>query len=134
MSLYVDSSALLKLYIDEPESEVCDTILAGDPQWLCSRIGFVEIRRNLSRLLSGKTLANAQSQFLQDWSSIHVVEVSVAVSDRAAEIAEATSCRSLDALHLGALAVSGAGAIPLVTYDRRQAGAARSLGWTVLGV
>lgn len=57
-----------------------------------------------------------------------------AVCEAASEIAEVTGIRSLDALHLGAARRLGVGSLPLVTFDLRQALAARSLGWTVLGV
>mgnify|MGYP001797183556 CR=1 FL=1 len=51
MSLYVDSSALLKRYIDEPDSEIANALLASDPSLLTARHALVEIRRNLARLL-----------------------------------------------------------------------------------
>lgn len=133
MSLYVDSSAYLKLYLDEAESDVCEAILSSDADWICARHGLVEIRRSLSRLLSGRDLATARSQFKRDWASTSIIDLTDEVCGRATEIAEATACRSLDALHLGAAAVAGSGSIPLITYDHRQADSARSLGWTVLG-
>jgi hypothetical protein len=44
-----------------------------------------------------------------------------------------TGARSLDALHLGTAKVVGGGALPFVTFDLRQAQAARALGWFALG-
>jgi predicted nucleic acid-binding protein len=41
--------------------------------------------------------------------------------------------RTLDALHLAAAERAGGGTLVFVTYDIRQAQAARSLGWPVLG-
>ena len=51
----------------------------------------------------------------------------------AGDVVEITGARTLDALHLGAARVVGGGALPIVTFDLRQAQAARSLGWVVLG-
>lgn len=51
----------------------------------------------------------------------------------AASIAEQTGVRSLDALHLGAAQRVGRQAITFLTFDLRQAQAARNLGLTVVG-
>jgi hypothetical protein len=51
----------------------------------------------------------------------------------AADVAEATGARSLDALHLGALSRAGKGTLSLLTFDVRLAQAGRALGVTVLG-
>jgi len=55
------------------------------------------------------------------------------VCERAGDLAETLGVRTLDAFHLGAAERAGAGALHFLTYDVRQAQAARSLGWTVLG-
>ena len=54
VSLYVDASALLKRYIDEPDSEVAESLLRSDPSLLTGRHTIVEVRRNLARLLAGR--------------------------------------------------------------------------------
>jgi predicted nucleic acid-binding protein len=51
----------------------------------------------------------------------------------AAELAELTGTRSLDALHLAAAQRAGAPVVRLLTFDVRQATTARSLGWAVAG-
>ncbi|MGH2709533.1 MAG: type II toxin-antitoxin system VapC family toxin [Actinomycetota bacterium] len=134
MSLYVDTSALLKLYLDEADSEECERLLLSDPGWITARHTEVEVRRNLARELDGRALAGARDQFRRDWESMAVVELDEATCRLAAEIAEVTGARSLDALHLGAARRVGGDQIPFVTHDLRQAQVARSLGWTVLGV
>ena len=133
MSLYVDSSALLKLYFDEPDSGRAEDILASDADWITGRVTAVEVRRNLARALASPDLMAARRQFERDWANTAVVELTREVCEAAAELAEVTGARSLDALHLGAAKVVGGGALPIVTFDLRQAQAARSLGWVVLG-
>lgn len=132
MSIYVDSSALLKLYFDESDSARAEGVLASDRDWITARHTAIEIRRNLARELEGSELAAARRQFDRDWSNLSVVELTAEVCDVAADLAEFTGARSLDALHLGAAKVVGGGALPIVTFDLRQAQAARSLGWVVL--
>lgn len=133
MSLYLDSSAFLKRYIDEDDSQTFHDLLVADPTWISARLTHVEVRRNLARLLSGQDLVSAREQFREDWDRCHVVELDRVLCTAAAEIAELTLVRSLDALHLAAIQRTGPGVLPLVTADRRQAQAARALGWTVLG-
>lgn len=136
MTLYAESSALLRLYLDEPDSSFGRELLRADPSWVSSCVTAVEVRRNLARLLDADELERARAAFRDDWAELTSITVHDAASGRAAELAEATGVRTLDALHLEAAERSGAGDghLPLVTFDRRLADAARSLGWTVLGV
>jgi hypothetical protein len=134
VSLYVDTSALLKRYIEEPESDVCERHLLADPTWITARHTWVEVRRNLARLCAGKALAEVREIFESDWSRFNVVEIDEETCAIAADIAEVTLARTLDALHLAALRRVGASEVPLLTFDVRQARAARELGMKVLGV
>jgi predicted nucleic acid-binding protein len=133
VSLYLDSSALLKRYLDEPDSDANDQVLASDRVWITGRHTYVEVRRNLHRNLAARDLTLARQNFLSDWDTMHVVELDFETFELAAELAEVTGARTLDSMHLGAASRVGRGGLPFVTYDLRQAQAARSLGWTVLG-
>jgi predicted nucleic acid-binding protein len=133
MSLYVDSSALLKRYVDERESADCDRILRSDPSWLTARHTWVEVVRNLSRLLSGADRARAEAAFRGDWRRVHVVELDRETCERAADLARTHGARTLDALHLAAAQRVAGRDLAFVTYDVRQAQVARSLGFPVLG-
>ena len=134
MTLYVDSSALLKRYIDEPESPQCERHLLADPRWVTAALTHVEVRRNLARLLDGADLVAAQTYHRRDWERLNVVALDARTLELAAEIAESTGARSLDALHLAAAMRLGVGAITVLTYDVRQAQVARRLGVPVIGV
>lgn len=132
MSRYVDSSAIVKLYVEEPDSPRASELLEG--AWTTGRHTLVEVRRALTQMLDGDELTSARRRFETDWRATDVVELDPRTCARAAELAEATGVRTLDALHLGAAERVGAGGgLPVVTFDRRLAGAARTLGWTVLG-
>ncbi|CAN5623342.1 hypothetical protein BH23GEM9_BH23GEM9_27010 [soil metagenome] len=133
MSIYIDSSAFLKLYFEEPDSDRAEELMSADTTWITARHTAVEVRRNLARELRAADLAAAQRQFARDWQNTAVVELTSEVCESAAELAELTGARTLDALHLGAARVVGGGALPVLTFDLRQAQAARSLGWVVLG-
>jgi predicted nucleic acid-binding protein len=130
---YVDSSALLKLYLDEPETPIAFAALHEYETWATARHTLVEVRRNLARLLTGDALASARGAFAEDWEKILVVELDRGTCNAAASLAEQTGVKSLDALHLGAAKAAGAAdGLPLITFDRGVRGAAKSLGWLVL--
>lgn len=132
MSLYVDSSALLKRYVAEADSDLAEQYLLSDTVWITARHTWVEVRRNLARLLSGNALGEAQRCFSNDFRRTHVVELDEATCDLAAQISEVSMLRTLDALHLAALRRVGHD-IPLLSFDIRQAAAARAMSITVLG-
>ena len=132
MTLYVDSSALLKRYVDEHDSEAADTLMASDPVLVTSRVTEVEVRRNLTRLLDSSALSEARTQFSRDLDAFALIGLDPTTCNEAVRIAEATLCRSLDALHLASATRAGA-ATTLLTFDIRQAQAARSLGMSVVG-
>lgn len=133
MSLYVDSSALLKRYVEEPDSEAADELLRSDPSLLTARHTVVEVRRNLARVLAERDAGEARSAFLGDLEALSLIELDATTCERAAAIAEVTGVRSLDALHLAAAQRAGGAAVPFLTFDVRQAQAARALGFTVVG-
>jgi predicted nucleic acid-binding protein len=83
-------------------------------------------------LLDGEALTRARRQFERDFARTHIVELDAATCTLAAQIAESTRLRTLDALHLAALR-RVAHDLPLLTFDIRQAQAARSLSLVVVG-
>lgn len=132
MTTYVDTSALLKRYVDEADSERAVELLVSDPELVTGRHTVVEVRRNLSRLLAATAATAARTAFAEDLSAVSIVELDTATCELAATIAEQTGVRTLDALHLGAARRIGT-AITFLTFDARQAQAARALGFAVAG-
>ena len=132
MTLYVDSSALLKRYVDEHDSEQAESLMAADPVLVTSRLTEIEVRRNLARLLEGTYLNDARRQLTGDLDAFALVALDATTCGEAARIAEETLCRSLDSIHLAAALRAGA-ATTVLTFDVRQAHAARSIGLAVRG-
>jgi predicted nucleic acid-binding protein len=130
--MYVDSSALLKRYVEEPDSVAADALLRADRELLTARHTIVEVRRNLARLLSGRDLVAARAAFADDLRSFSIVELDEATCESAATIVEMTGVRTLDSLHLAAAQRVSAPGVGFLTFDLRQAQAARSLGLTVV--
>ncbi|MGQ0642183.1 MAG: type II toxin-antitoxin system VapC family toxin [Gemmatimonadaceae bacterium] len=134
MSVYLDSSAFLKLYLEESNSEAAADLLGADDEWVTARHSQVEVRRSLTRQLTGPALQAAREEFDRHWRSTAIVELTAEVCEAAADVAEVTGARTLDALHLGAARAVEGGVMPIVTFDLRLARAGRALGWTILGV
>lgn len=132
---YVDSSALVKRYVREADSDVALRLLAADLEWVTAEHTMVEVRRTLSVRFAGDSSAAARARevFEADWSALHVVALDGETCSRAAELAETTGARTLDVLHLAAAMRAGAPALRVVTFDVRMAQAVRSLGWTAVG-
>lgn len=133
MTTYVDSSALLKLYVDEADSDDAAAYLAADPVLVTSWLTLVEVRRNLARLLQGSALAHAREQCERDLDSMALVSLDERAWRRAADIAETVGVRSLDALHLATAQMLHIPELVFCTFDLRQAHAARQLGLRVVG-
>lgn len=132
MTLYLDSSALLKRYIDEPDSQQYNSFLGSDESWMTCRITWVEVWRNLGRRLTGADAPAARDAFRVDWAHLAIIEIDSVLAQDAGRLADLTGVRSLDAIHLAAVQRTGPSGVTLVTADLRQAQAARTLGWTVL--
>jgi predicted nucleic acid-binding protein len=132
VSTYVDSSALLKRYVEEADSAAADALLRADTELLTARHTIVEVRRTLARLLSGRDLVAARAAFADDLRSVSIIELDEATCESAAAIAETTGVRTLDALHLAAAQRVAAPGVGFLTFDLRQAQAARVLGLTVV--
>jgi predicted nucleic acid-binding protein len=133
MTTYVDSSAILKNYFAEPDSSLAEQLLNSDAVLVTSWITFVEVRRNLARALRGIELREAKEQFAADLDSMALVAVDEAVCRSAAQIGEQLGVRSLDAIQLASARRLAIPSLPFITFDLRQAQAARSLGFSVLG-
>lgn len=133
MTLYVDSSALIKRYVAEDDSEEADAILLGDTEWVTGRHAYVEVQLAIRRRLGEAELRVASMAFERDWQRTFVVGLDDLVCRRAAELGIATGSRSLDALHLAAAERAGGRSVPIVTFDARLGQAARSLGFAVVG-
>lgn len=132
MTLYADSSALLKRYVEEADSELAVDLLASDPELVTGRHTVVEVRRNLARLLAPAAATAARASLTEDLVAFAIIELDADTCELAATIAEQTGVRTLDALHLGAARRLGS-TLTFLTFDVRQAQAARALGLVVAG-
>jgi uncharacterized protein len=133
VTTYVDSSALLKCYIEEYDSVIAHELLSTDPVLVTSWITLVEVRRNIARLVDPTEATLVREEFEVDCDNFAFISCTETITNVASTIAETLGVRSLDAIHLASaqqLLISG---LRFITFDIRQAQAARSLGMTVYG-
>lgn len=133
MTLYIDSSALLKLYLAEADSHDAQRIIDSDPTKATAWITLVEVRRNLARMLDGSALTRARERCERDLDAVALISPDEACWRRAADIGEVLGVKSLDALHLAVAQQLQIPELGFCTFDLRQGNAARQLGLRVLG-
>ena len=98
VTLYVDSSALLKRYIQEPDSDRVDELLSSDSDLVTARHTVVEVRRNLVRQLTPAEATAARASFSAELAHVSIVELDAATCELAAT-SQSRPVRALDALH-----------------------------------
>jgi uncharacterized protein len=132
-SLYLDSSALLKRYLEEEFSQQCEETIVKYQDKYISQIGVTETLINLRKRLSAAEFAMATKLFEADIAIFNIIEFDEATSYLAVEISEGTNLATLDAIHLASAASLGSKTIDFLTYDKVQRKAAKSLGFKTPG-
>jgi predicted nucleic acid-binding protein len=133
MTIYADSSALVKTILSEPGSDLAREYLASDDNRFTCWISVVEVRRVISRALTGLQLVRARAHAEDDFAYMSLVMPDEHVWRSASEVGEVLGVRSLDAVHLAAAQRLQIQGLTFLTFDLRQAQAARSLGFAVVG-
>lgn len=133
-SLYVESSALLKRYVSEPESNECQSILDAHDHWVTSRLTITEVLINLKRRLSQSEFAIASRLFQTDIACFDIVEFDAEMSLRASQAPGGNNLATLDSIHLASALRAKSTRLTFLTYDKRLAAAAKKNGLRVLGI
>jgi len=137
--LYFDASALIKLYLPEPESDALNRFVKGRGDAIVSDLAVTEIvsslcRRRREGAVNSQVVDRLRRQILShlDTGVYRRVELVPAIHREAERLLvsiERVPLRAADALHL-ALALSGAAA-SVLTFDNRLAAAVRAVGLSV---
>ncbi len=122
---YLDSSALVKLAVHEPESLALRAFLRRRRPLVSSALARVEVGRAL--IHAGPRAVRRGTEVLR---RIELIRVNDRLLDDAAALGPPT-LRSLDALHLATAQRLEQSLRRLVTYDERMADAATTLGISV---
>lgn len=126
MATYLDSSAIVKLAIREPESLALRRYLRTRRPLVSSALARTEVLRAL--LPAGDEAVSRGRDVLQ---RIDLVRVNDRILN-AAGLLLPFELRSLDAIHLATVQQLGRDLKVLITYDDRMATAARQLGHRIV--
>jgi len=134
--IYLDSSALAKLYLPELESDSLDAFLRGRRDLLISELAITEVLSAVARKRREGALNASQAYEIRDAvladadsGSFGRLDLSPLIHRQAERLllhVESVALRTLDALHV-ALALHGS-ATYIVTYDTRMRAAALHAG------
>ncbi len=123
---YLDTSAYVKLIVDEPESVALHRELSRWSTWTSSALLGVEAVRACRRL--GEEVADSAEASLSDIALVPIDDEVLASARRL----DPSELRSLDAIHLATALSIGTDLGALFSYDDRLTAAARAAGLSVL--
>jgi len=110
MICYFDSSALVKLYVEEEGSNLLKQFLQDNPLLATSKVAYAEVRAALARawreeILGETEYQEAVSMFKEDWPHMVALEISNDVLQKVDLLLDRYRLRGFDALHLASALV-----------------------------
>lgn len=130
--VYFDSSAFVKLIVDEDGSDLAAELWDRCDAAVSSRLAYPEVRAAIAAAARDHRLDPAAHRLANEfweqyWAATRVVEFSEAVSVHAGTLADDHRLRGADAVHLASALTLGADQVVAV-WDGRLATAVQRLG------
>jgi uncharacterized protein len=131
--VYFDSSAFVKLLVDEEGSDLAAGLWDGCDAAVASRLAYPEVRAALAAAtrnhdLPAHDLDSAEKAWDDYWAATRPVELTAAVEQHAGQLAWLHALRGAGAIHLAsALAIGDPGLI-IAVWDRRLHSGAQAAG------
>ena len=126
--VYFDSSALVKLVIEEDGSDLAAQLWDKCDAALASRLAYPEVRAALAASARNHDLAEsellaAEHAWEEFWAAARPVELTLAVERQSGQLAKSHALRGADAVHLAsALAVNDPDLVVAVWDQRLHSG------------
>jgi predicted nucleic acid-binding protein len=135
--VYFDSSAFVKLLVEEDGSELAAALWDGCDAAAASRLAYPEVRAGLAAARRDRRLTTADHQHAEAawedyWAATRMVELTEAVAGRAGQLAADYALRGADAVHLASVLAIGADHTLLAAWDQRLSAGARAAGVEVV--
>lgn len=137
MTLYLDTSSIVKLYVEEVGRDDVKRLLADAAVVFTSQVAYPQTRSALARRrreghLSAASFGAAKKDFEADWTLFARVETTAVLCAEAGELAERYELRGFDSIHLASFAemvraLQGADDVQFSSFDDRLNIAARKL-------
>ncbi len=134
--VYFDSSALVKLVLDEVGSDIAATLWNACDVALSSRLAYPEVCAALAAAgrnhdLTESEVSAATSDWELFWASMRPVELSVNVEQAAGSLAATHQLRGADAVHLASALALGSGDLTVAVWDKRLHASVAAVGLAV---
>ena len=134
--VYFDASALVKLLVEEPGSDVAAALWDGCDAAVSSRLAYPEVCAALAAAgrsgdLDGDALASCEARWEELWVAVRAVEFTARVERAAGRLARLRSLRGADAVHLASALEVGIADVVVAVWDRRLHEAAVAEGLAV---
>jgi hypothetical protein len=134
--VYFDSSALVKLVLDEVGSDVVAALWNACDVALSSRLAYPEVCAALAAAgrnhdLTKSEASAALSDWEQFWASLRPVELSADVERTAGSLAATHHLRGADAVHLASALALGSRHLTVAVWDKRLHAGAAAAGLAV---
>lgn len=136
MILYIDTSALVPLLVDEPTSDDCGELWDSADSVTTTRLAYIEAVAALAQAARmGRITVNqvrgARSVLDDLWSVVDVIELDRALMTGAADLAIAHGLRGYDATHCAAAIAANDAELVAASGDSRLLTAWRAEGVAV---
>lgn len=134
--VFFDSSAFVKLLVEETGSELAAQLWDGSDAAVSSRLAYPEVCAALAaagrnHALGERELPAAEEGWQRYWRATRPVELTEAVERLAGEVARQHSLRGADAIHLASALAMGDEDLIVAVWDRRLHAGCREAGLRV---
>lgn len=134
--VYFDSSAFVKLLVEEQGSDTAAALWDGCDAAVSSRLAYPEVRAALAAAgrvgrLDHDGQHRAEIAWEEFWSSTRAVELTETITQHAGELAGEHALRGADAVHLASVLAMGTTETLVAVWDRQLRAGARAAGVSV---
>lgn len=131
-----DSSALVKLVLDETGSNVAAELWNACDAGLSSRLAYPEVCAALAAARRRHDLTESEASAAADeweafWASMRPIELTAEVESMAGELAVLHRLRGADAVHLACALALGSADVTVAVWDKRLHAGAVAVGLAV---
>jgi predicted nucleic acid-binding protein len=136
---YFDSSALVKLVVEETGSDLAAELWDGCDAAVASRLAYPEVRAALAAARRNHRLADHDLDAAENtsdgyWAAVRPVELTAAVQEHAGRLARIHALGGADAVHLASALAIGDPGLVVAVWDRRLHAGALAAGLRVAPV
>lgn len=137
--VYFDSSAFVKLVVEEDGSDIAAALWDGGDAAVSSRLAYPEVRSALAaagrdRRLGAGARRRAEADWERYWAATRPVELTSAVTADAGELAGRHALRGADAVHLASALAVEPDSLLFAAWDRRLRAAVEAAGLELVPV